>query len=378
MAAPSGPDILTLPLLRQDSAAALVSLLADRRDTAPVALVLPCHVRELGTPALEQIVRELSTCGRWITRIVVGLDGADEAGFRRAGDIFRGLPLPLQILWNDSPQSAAAFQSIAQTHPAALQPGKGRNVWACLHWLSGAGHNGIVAVHDCDIAGYSADMLARLIAPVGEGGITFCKGYCARYGDRLHGRVERLLMQPLLAAARSSGLPAPAAALVQNLSRWRYVLAGEMAFDFRTGAECLRFPPGWGLETALAMQVAAAWPGHIAQVELAPNYEHRHHDLCPAEPSQGLHRMAIEVAAAFFDGIGWQHHAAVVAAWAQAARAALEQSRLVSLTNGLNWPESAEQEAVALFGRIVAGAAPGTGSLLPPLAALSSGPGGPG
>lgn len=371
MAVPSGPDILTLPLLRQVSAAALVSLLAARRENSPVALVLPCHVRELGTPALDQIVRELGTCGDWLSRVVIGLDGADEAGFLRAGEVFRSLPLPVSILWNDSPQSRAGFGMFAEDFPAALQPGKGRNVWKCLNWLFEAGHQGIVAVHDCDIAGYTADMLARLCAPVGEGGITFCKGYCARYSDRLHGRVERLLLQPLLAAARSAGLPEPAGTLVENLSRWRYVLAGEMAFDFRTGAECLRLPSGWGLETAVAMQVSAEWPGQIAQAELAANYEHRHHDLCAAEPSQGLHRTAIEVAAAFFEGIGWQHQPAITAAWPRASRNALEQSRIISLMNGLTWPETAEQEAATLFGQIVARSAPATAPLLPPPASLS-------
>ena len=42
----------------------------------PIALVLPCHVRELGTPALRGIVRELKHV-HYLKQIVVGIDNAN-------------------------------------------------------------------------------------------------------------------------------------------------------------------------------------------------------------------------------------------------------------------------------------------------------------
>ena len=53
----------------------------------PIALVLPCHVRELGTPALRGIVRELKHI-RYLKQIVVGIDGANAREWRRARRIF--------------------------------------------------------------------------------------------------------------------------------------------------------------------------------------------------------------------------------------------------------------------------------------------------
>src|SRR4030095_7781229 len=44
----------------------------------PMALVLPCHIRELTTPALSRIVRELKNV-TYIKQIVVGIDGASRA-----------------------------------------------------------------------------------------------------------------------------------------------------------------------------------------------------------------------------------------------------------------------------------------------------------
>ena len=55
----------------------------------PIALVLPCHIREVGTTALKGIVRELKHVP-YLKQIVVGIDGA--AGlrqWRRSADLLR-------------------------------------------------------------------------------------------------------------------------------------------------------------------------------------------------------------------------------------------------------------------------------------------------
>jgi hypothetical protein len=57
-------------------------------EETPIALVLPCHIRELGTRALKHIVRELKHV-TYLRQIVVGIDGATRVReFRKASTFF--------------------------------------------------------------------------------------------------------------------------------------------------------------------------------------------------------------------------------------------------------------------------------------------------
>ena len=53
----------------------------------PIALVLPCHVRELGTKALRLIARELRGVS-YLKQIVVGIDGANLRSWKKARRFF--------------------------------------------------------------------------------------------------------------------------------------------------------------------------------------------------------------------------------------------------------------------------------------------------
>ena len=57
-----------------------------------------------------------------------------------------------------------------------------------------------IALHDADIKTYSREMLARLIFPIVHPGCDyeFSKGYYSRISNRMHGRVTRLLIFPLV------------------------------------------------------------------------------------------------------------------------------------------------------------------------------------
>ncbi len=57
----------------------------------PIALVLPCHARELGTKALKHIVRELRNVA-YLKQIVVGIDDANKRGWNKARHCFAQLP----------------------------------------------------------------------------------------------------------------------------------------------------------------------------------------------------------------------------------------------------------------------------------------------
>src|SRR5512133_2741792 len=74
----------------------------------PIALVLPCHIRELGTQALKLTVRELQKV-RYLKQIVIGIDGATAREFRKARTFFSQLPQEHVLLWNDGPRMQRLF-----------------------------------------------------------------------------------------------------------------------------------------------------------------------------------------------------------------------------------------------------------------------------
>ena len=75
----------------------------------------------------------------------------------------------------------------------------------------------------------------------------FCKGYYARVTDRMHGRVTRLFITPLI---RSMLDMAPGAPFLRFLDSFRYALAGEFAMDINL-ARVNRIPADWGLEVGV-------------------------------------------------------------------------------------------------------------------------------
>jgi glucosyl-3-phosphoglycerate synthase len=178
--------------------------LAGFAEQRPMALVLPSLYSELDGPALENIVSEL-TKATYISQIVIGLDRADEAQYRHAIRYFSRLPQRHRVLWNDGPRLRAVDRVLARNQLAPKELGKGRNVWYCLGYVLATRQAGAVALHDCDIVTYTRDLPARLFYPVANPAYSyyFCKGYYARVTpERMHGRVTRLLVTPLLRALR--------------------------------------------------------------------------------------------------------------------------------------------------------------------------------
>ena len=315
----------------------------------PIALILPCHVNELGTDALALIVRELSQV-RYLRQIVVGIDGATTlADWKRAQAAFAGMPQNPVLLWNDGPEMMTRFQ----THGVAHLSGKGRNVWACLGHILATGEARIVASHDCDITTYSRELLARLCYPVANPalGFEFCKGFTARYGTRLHGRVMRLLFTPLI---RSLQRIAGSHPLLAHLAAFRYPLSGEMCLNVDL-ARRVRIPAGWGVEVGILAEIFHhAAPQTICQSQLAERYDHKHQDL-PA-----LHPMAVDVCKTLFrilaaEGIALD--ARLLKNYTHDAAAALRESQAEARLNGLAYDRSEEEAAVAIFTKAVSAAA---------------------
>jgi hypothetical protein len=150
------------------------------------------------------------------------------------------------LLWNNGPRMQALFETLDAAELSPGASGKGRNCWICWGYVLASEQARMVAMHDCDIATYSREMLARLCYPVAHPslGFDFCKGYYARVSDRLNGRVMRLFFTPLVRALRTIIGHHP---YLSYLDSFRYPLAGEIALDIDL-VRRVRIPQDWALE----------------------------------------------------------------------------------------------------------------------------------
>lgn len=316
-----GP-VLSLPLLHS-AAEKLDTDLAEWGRERPLALVLPCHVRDLDGAALDGIIAMLTNVP-WVSRIVVGLDGAEDSHHALAAKKFHPLGARCEILRRNG------------------APGKGRNLEDCTVHALRDDRVFAVAMHDCDIGSYSREFLGRLCWPVlhPEAGLTVCKGSYARSAGGLHGRVFRLLFQPLL-RAWAELCPSPWTEFLQAL---RYPLAGELCVR----ADILRgvnFGAGWGVEVKLLHELyRRAGAVNICQAELCAAYDHKHH------ASRDLAVMAAEVARALSETMSAEgcavETAVVHKACAHHAMRAVRDSVLTAEINGLTL-DAVEERALA-------------------------------
>ncbi len=349
--------ITTLHRLGASRVPELETELAQCARERPIALVLPCHVRDLGGRGLAAIARELAGVS-YLHRIVVGLDGATRrADWMVARAFFSRLPQAPMLLWNDGPRVQRLLRKLRQ-HDLDIGPaGKGRNVWLCLGAVLASDTTRVVAVHDCDILTYSRELLARLCYPVAHPslGFDFCKGYYARVTDRLHGRVTRLLFTPLL---RALGSLVGAQPLLTYLDGFRYPLAGEICLETDL-ARRLRLPSDWALEVGVLAEVFRnAAPRAICQSELCENYDHKHQELSPRDAGKGLHRMAIDITHTLLRRMaaeGIRLDAGLLdtlpTAYLRQAGETLRSYAADAVINGLESPRHEEERAVATFAR---------------------------
>jgi glucosyl-3-phosphoglycerate synthase len=183
------------------------------------------------------------------------------------------------------------------------EEGKGRSCWLACGWLLAAGDCDVLALHDCDIRNYSRGLLARLCYPAAHPDLAFeyCKGYYARVAGRLHGRVTRLFVTPLVRALENL---APGSPFLQYLDSFRYPLAGEFAMRAALAGSC-RFPADWGFEIGMLAEVyRRAGLDRVCQVELTDTYDHKHQPLSADDASRGLRRMTREIAVRLLAAMG--------------------------------------------------------------------------
>ncbi|HBY60295.1 MAG TPA: glycosyl transferase, partial [Solibacterales bacterium] len=220
--------------------------------TRPIGLVLPALYSEFETPAMRGIVDELAKV-RYVREIVVALGRADSEEFRKARAFFDGFPSTVTFLWMDGPRVQGLLSTLEASGLSAGPDGKGRSCWMSYGYLLAQGECEVIALHDCDILNYRRELLARLCYPIVNAtlGFEFCKGFYARVTDRMHGRVTRLFMTPLLRALESMATGSP---FLRFLDSFRYALAGEFAMEADL-ARVNRIPGDWGLEVGVLAEV---------------------------------------------------------------------------------------------------------------------------
>lgn len=266
----------------------------------PMALIIPALYSELEGPALDNIVEELTQVP-YLSEIIIGIDRANEDQFNHAKEFFARLPQRTRLLWNDGPRLREIDDEFDALGIAPNQPGKGRNVWYCMGYYLASGRATSVALHDADVLTYKREMLARLLYPVAHPtfGYAFSKGYYFRSdGEKLNGRVSRLMVAPLLHALRVTLDHSDD--YLEFLQSFRYPLAGEFAMHENV-VRNLRIPSDWGLEIGLLSELYRRYtPQRICQVDIAGAYDHKHQAASHDDRNDGLHKMSIDIAKALF------------------------------------------------------------------------------
>jgi glucosyl-3-phosphoglycerate synthase len=348
--------VTTLHKLRREGAAKLEAELESFSHANPIGLVLPALYMEFETPAMRPIVNEISKV-RYLRDVVVTLGRTTEQEFSKARRFFDGFPYPVSFVWNDGPRVQSLFQMLQDHGLPAGPDGKGRSCWMAFGYLLAKGQCDILALHDCDILSYDRELLARLCYPVANPnlGFEFCKGFYARVTDRMHGRVTRLFVTPLLRAMESL---APGAPFLRFLDSFRYPLAGEFAMRSNL-ARVNRIPGDWGLEVGVLAEVHRnCASSRICQVDLADNYEHKHQTLSAEDPEKGLRRMARDVAKSLFRTLAGEgvvftegHFRVLQVRYVRIAEDTISKYYADAMLNGLTFDRHAEEVAVATFAR---------------------------
>ena len=323
-----------------------------RRNRA--ALLIPCLVSELERPALARICDELSEA-RFLETILVSLDRADEAGYRRALEYFRRMKRRTVVLWNDGPGVTNLIAKLEANDLLLGERGKGRACWMAFGYLLASGDIAHIALHDADVLDYERGMLARLLYPVVDPilNFDFCKGYYARFAEKLNGRVARLFVRPLLQALTSLLGVDP---YLEFLSAFRYPLAGEFALSTDL-ARHIRVPSDWGLEIGVLSEVFRhTSPRRVCQTDIADRYDHKHQVLSSDDATAGLHRMAGDIGKHLLRTLAAADVVlspgvlkALLASYQRRAEDAINDYYALAKMNGFVFPRHEEESAVATF-----------------------------
>lgn len=264
----------------------------------PIALVLPSTYAELEAPPIKQIMKEIKEVP-YLNEIVVTMGRTNQKQFARAKEFFSSFPQKTRVIWNTGPGIEKLRNLLEENGLYVGEDSKGRSCWTAYGYILSQEESKVIALHDCDIVNYSREFLGRLCYPVASPTIdyAFCKGYYARVTDRMHGRVGRIFVTPIIRSLEKLLGPMP---FLNYLDSFRYPLAGEFSM-ISDLARINQIPGDWGIEVETLSEIYRNCSHmRICQVELCETYEHKHQPLSAANPKTGLMKMSIDIAKAIF------------------------------------------------------------------------------
>ena len=294
---------------------------------------------------------------KYLRQVIITLDRADEDQFRKARAMASVLPQETRFVWNSGPRIQALYDKL-QDHKLPIgASGKGRSCWMAYGYVLASRKSDVIALHDCDILSYDRELLARLCYPVANPNINFefCKGYYARVTDRMHGRVTRLLVTPLIRSLQRILGYQP---LLVFMDSFRYPLAGEFAMDADL-ARVNRIPGDWGLEVGVLAEVHRNCSvKRVCQSELCSSYEHKHQDLSAGDPSKGLMKMAVDICKTLFRNLSAEGailnsgvFRTLQSSYVRMAEDTITRYQADALIDGLSFDRHGEEAAVEAFSR---------------------------
>lgn len=354
--------ITTLHRLGKPSLERIEGELLHFSRTRPVALVLPALYSEFEGPAMPRIVEELSKV-KYLCEIVLVLDKASEKEFQRVRQFMAPIPGDVKIIHNDGRRVMEIYDTFKRNGLSVGERGKGRSAWLAYGYIIANGKCDVIALHDCDIVNYSREMLARLCYPVANPNLdyVFCKGFYSRVTNKLHGRVTRLLVTPLIRSLQNLG---GEHRFLRFIDSFRYPLAGEFAMHTDM-ARVNRIPWDWGLEVGSLAEVYRNYsPRRVCQVDIADTYEHKHQALSSEDPEKGLMKMTVDICKSIFrtlasEGIIFSDgfFKSLSVAYLRQAEDTIMKYEADAAINGLEFDRHEEAKAVESFTRAIALAA---------------------
>ncbi len=323
---------------------------------SPATLVLPALYSDVMSDAMKIIKRELMEV-RYIKEVVLVLAPATSDEFKRTKEFLSELPQDVSVIHTSGDGVQSILEDLETAGVAAGEDGKGRSAWLGYGYVIARGESDVIALHDCDVLTYSREMLARLCYPVMNPALdyVFCKGFYARATDKLHGRVSRLFVMPVVNALRKIIGPQP---FLDFIASFRYPLAGEFCM-ITDMARINRIPWDWGLEVGVLAEVYRNYSARsVCQVDLAENYEHKHQELSPDDATKGLMKMSVEIGKSLFrtlagEGVVFSEgfFKTLVIAYQREAQDTIMRYEADAAINCLNFDRHEEAMAVEAFTR---------------------------
>jgi len=320
-----------------------------------IGLVLPITASDMRAAPFAHIVDRLEGVP-FVDTIVVVLNRApEESDYRDCCKLVDKLGEKAHVLWTDGPRGSRLIEELVEAGFGVSTPGKGRAVWMAFGFLLADPNLKAFVLHDCDIVDYQRSMLARLCLPMAHPSLDFdyCKAYYARCTDRMHGRVARLLVAPVLRAL---------IAMLGNeeyltyMASFRYPLSGEFAIA-RTLARANRIPSDWGLEVGTLAEVFRnTSPKRICEVDLGRLYDHKHQEVSLDNPQRGLMKMATDILTNMLRTLASRgvvmhpgHFSTLRSAYLRTAQDTIRQYHADALVNGLQFDRHAEEHIIEGF-----------------------------